>query len=72
MIARFRAWVRRTFFEAPPEVVRPMVIDKMEFDAAVRRRKREQLRRAVAVGDIDEVKRLTAECREMQREMAKQ
>lgn len=61
VIARFRAWVRRTFFETPPEVVRPMAVDKMEFDAAVRRRKREQLRRAVAVGDVDEAKRLTKE-----------
>lgn len=57
-LARIKAYL---FGPVPPEVVRPMAVDKMEFDAAVRRRKREQLRRAVAVGDVDEAKRLTKE-----------
>lgn len=63
---RLRAWVRRKLFETPPEVVRKA--DPL----AEYRRKRERLSRANATGDIETVKRLTAECREMQWEIEQQ
>ncbi|HEX7113738.1 MAG TPA: hypothetical protein VF193_01290 [Steroidobacter sp.] len=60
MIARFRAWVRRTFFEVPPEVVRPPKVVRL-FDEDVRREKRRALTEANRRGDVATVKRLTRE-----------
>lgn len=66
MIARLKAWARRKLFETPPEVVRKP--DPM----AAYREKWSELRQAYRRSDLEGVRRLTAECRDLKREMGGQ
>lgn len=65
-----RAWtsVVQAMTTTPPEMIRQPKPDL----ESLYRYKRQRLSRANATGDVDAVKRLTAECRDLKREMENQ